>query len=190
MQGVGIELILGQIAGAIALAFLISTYFKKDKISIAKTMLISNIFYILHYFLIGALSGCYALVVALLRDYYILLREKHHKKYRHRALYNNSLVFIGIFAIYFCLIIINFNEPLNILPPFAGLLYFTFEWFGNRFLVKLSSGTASSMWLAYDITNFSVPGIITDVLSIVACIIGLLKYRRRGRRKPHKRHKK
>lgn len=180
-----ITYIIGQVVGAVALAFLISTYFKKDKASITRTMIISNAFYVAHYFIIGALSGSYALFIAIFRDYYIYLREKHHKKHRHRSIYNNVLVHILIVIIYASLIAVNFENPMNALPLVAGLYYFAFEWFGNKLLVKAASGTASIMWLAYDVTNLSIPGIITDVFSISACIIGLIRDDKR--RHPKKR---
>ena len=178
--------ILGQIVGIIALSFLVSTYFKKDKASITKTMIVSNIFYIIHYFLIGALSGSYALIIAIFRDYYIYLRESCHKKHRHHVIYNNVFIFLGIFTIFVSLILLNIENPINIFPFVAGLFYFIFEWFGNKFSVKLATGISSCFWAVYDIINFSIPGILTDTFSISACFLGLKKdYDRR-----HKRHKK
>ena len=188
LGGLDFKEILGQIAGIAALLFLVLTYFKKDKTSITRTMMISNAFYIAHYFLIGAFSGSYALIVAILRDSYIYLREKHHKKHRHRVVYNNVLVFISIFAIYISLALVNISEPLNTLPFIAGAFYFSFEWFGDKFFVKLASGTASIPWLIYDIVNFSIPGAVTDTLSIIACILGISKDQRK--RHPRKKRSK
>lgn len=183
--GIDILKILGQVAGVFALLFLVATYFKKNKASVTRTMLISNAFYIVHYFLLGAFSGSYALILAILRDGYIYLREKHHKKYRHRILYNNALAFIVIFSLYVTFIVINLNEPLNTLPFIAGAFYLTFEWFGNKFSVKLASGVLSAVWLVYNILVFSIPGAIADTFSIIACIVGLLNDRRK-RRHPKK----
>ena len=78
----------------------------------------------------------------------------------------------------------NLDNFMNILPFAAGLFYFTFEWFGNKFSVKVSSGITSGIWLFYDVSSFSIPGICTDIISILACLIGVRKdYLKRNKKR-------
>ena len=178
-----LKMIIGQIIGGVALFFLLSTYFKKNKTSVVKTMMLSNIFYIIHYFVLGALAGSLTLLIALPRDYYIYLREKHHKKHRHRVLYNNLFFFLIISALYVALALTQIENPVGMLPAVAGLIYFTGEWFGNKFYTKFTSGIVTIPWFIYDVISFSIPGMATDISSASACVIGLLRDDKKRRKK-------
>lgn len=168
--------LLGQIFGTIALIISCARYFKKKKTDVMRYSIISYLCYIVHYFFIGALAGSYTLILAIARDYYIYLREKHHKKHRNRLLYNNALVFLILFSIYITLIILNISEPGNILPLGAGLVYLCFEWFTtNKTTLKIAGGITTVPWIIYNVLCFSIPGIITDSISVIVCIAGVMK---------------
>ena len=168
--------LLGQIFGTIALAISCARYFKKKKTDVMRYSIVSYLCYIVHYFFIGALAGSYTLIIAIIRDCYIYLREKHHKKHRNRFLYNNALVFLLIFATYSILIILNISDPGNILPLAAGLVYFCAEWFTtNKTTLKIAGGITTVPWIVYNVFCFSIPGIITDSISLIICIIGVFK---------------
>ena len=176
--------ILGQLFGVIALFLCCARYFKKKKTDIMKFSIIAYIFYIIHYFLIGALAGSYTLVVAIARDSYIYLREKHHKKHRHRKLYNNPFVFIALFSTYATLIILNISDISNILPLSAGLTYLCFEWFTtNKTTLKLAGGITTIPWIVYNVLCFSIPGTITDSIQLIVSFASVTKDKSKKKRK-------
>ena len=176
MENINLVNIFGQIFGVLALIFTCYRYFKKKKSDIMKLSLVAYACYIVHYILIGAFAGSYTLVIAIFRDYYIYLREKHHKKHRHRFFYNNWFVFIIFSAIYITLIVMNFNTPLNILPLAAGFIYLFFEWFTtNKTTTKFAGGLTTLPWLFYDSISYSIPATTTDFIQIFASITGILK---------------
>ena len=178
--------IIGQIFGGIAFLVACTKYFQRKKALMMKTSIIAYSFYIVHYFLIGAIAGSYTLLIAIFRDSYIYLRERHHKKHRHRKVYNNAFVFIALFSIYFSLIIINLNTPSNILPLSAGITYLTFEWFTtNKTTLKIAGGITTIPWVFYDIISFSIPALCSDVISMFVCVAGIYKDKKRRTRKRH-----
>lgn len=176
MDEINYLFIIGQILGFIAFFISCIKFLKKDKASLMKYSVVSYLFYIVHFLCIGALAGSYTLCIAAFRDYYIYLREKHHKKHRTHRLYNNPIVFVLLFAIYVSLIILNVNEPKNILPLAAGLTYLFFEWFTtNKTTIKKASIATTIPWIVYSVLTFSIAGIISDSVSVVVCFIGILK---------------
>lgn len=185
MDGLNYINIIAQLLGIIAFTISCARYFQKKKTTMMTTGILSYVFYIIHYIMIGAFAGSYTLILAIIRDYYIYLREKHHKKHRHRKLYNNLFVFLGLFFIYVVLIAINLDTPANILPLFAGLVYLFFEWFTtNKTTMEFASGLTTLPWVAYDIISFSIPALLSDLVSLFVCAIGIFKDNR------HKKHKR
>lgn len=176
--------IIGQAFGIIALLLSCYRYFKKKKTDVMKVSILAYIFYIIHYFLIGALAGSYTLIIAIIRDYYIYLREKHHKKHRSRRLFNNPLFFILLFSTYSALIIMNINSVANILPLAAGLTYFCFEWFTtNKTTLKFAGGLTTIPWIFYNIISFSIPGTITDSIQLVASFASVARDKKKRKKR-------
>lgn len=182
MQPDQIIILIGQIIGIVSFLTSCARYFMRKKKDIIKLSIVVYIFYIIHYFMIGALAGSYALVISIFRDIYLYQRETH-KKYRHRKIYNNAFVFITFFAIYFSMILINLSEPKNILPLLAGAIYFCFEWFTtNKTTIKIASSFTNIPWVIYDIISMSYAGLISDIVSFVVAFVGITNDRLRKKR--------
>ena len=164
--------VLAQIIGSIAFALSIVRFFQKNKELVMKFSILTSTLHIIHYILLGAIFGCYTLIIALFRDFYIYQREKHHKKYRHRFLFNNILVLIFFATIYLIFISLEIKNPINILPPIAGLIYLFAEWFANKIELKIWAAITSAPWLIYDFSVVSIPGILLDISIIIASLIG------------------
>ena len=176
MENIDYIFIIGQVLGFVAFFISCIKFFKKDKATLMKYSVVSYLFYIVHFLCIGAIAGSYTLVIAAARDYYIYLREKHHKKHRTHILYNNPLVFVVLFAIYVTLIILNISEPKNILPLAAGLVYLWFEWFTtNKTTIKTAAIFTTLPWIVYSVLTFSIAGVVSDTVSVVVCAIGIFK---------------
>ena len=174
-----IIVIIGQGVGIVALLVSCLRYFLRKKKDIIKLSIIAYAIYIMHYFLIGALAGSYALVISLFRDIYVYQRE-NHKNFRHRKIYNNAFIFIIFFAIYICMMLLNINDPKNILPLIAGVVYFCFEWFTtNKTTLKVANAVTNIPWIIYDILSLSFAGLSADIVSFIVAFIGITNDRRR-----------
>lgn len=167
---------VGQIVGVLAFLVSASSNFNKNKEHIMRTSIIAYLFYVTHYFMIGALAGSYTLILGMTRDLYIYEREKHHKKHRSRKLYNNFVVFLLLAAIYVGLITMNIinMQWFNILPLAAGLVYLFFEWFSkSKRMLKIGGGLTTLPWLFYDAYSGSIPAFCSDTFSLIIRGIGL-----------------
>lgn len=175
--------LIGQGIGIIAFLISCQKYFKRKKKNIIGISIVAHCIYVVHYFMIGAIAGSYAVVISIIRDGYMYLREKHHKKHRSRKIYNNALAFIVIFMLYAFSIAANFSSIKNTLPLFSGVIYFIVEWFtSNKTTLKITAGSTNLLWIIYDIINLSIAGLLADISSLIACVIGVSKDKKRRRR--------
>ena len=71
--------VVAQIIGFIAFIASLISYHRKSKKAILSSMLISYVLFIIHYLLIGAYSGCITKVLAIFRNYFIILKDKYKK---------------------------------------------------------------------------------------------------------------
>ena len=171
---------IGQIIGGVALYFSCFRFLKTKKVELFRLSFLASLFYIIHYLLIGAIAGCYTVILATIRDLYIYEREKHHKKHRSRKLFNNAHVFIALFLAYAILIALNLDQPKNLLPLSASLSNLCFVWFiSNKTTLKVASGVSTIPWLCYDIISHSYAGIMANLLQLTAIFTGTKRDKKR-----------
>lgn len=121
--------IISQIIGLVAFAISLIAYHKKDKKIILESMLVSNILNLFHYFLLGAFSGCITKLLAIFRDYFIILKEKNKK-------FSNIVYLILFLLLYIIVTIFTYNGVLSILPLVAAIIYIIFIWNGDELKIK------------------------------------------------------
>lgn len=68
--------IIAQIIGFLAFIISLIAYHRKKKSKILGNMAISNILNLVHYLLLGAYSGCITKVMAIIRDLFIMQKER------------------------------------------------------------------------------------------------------------------
>ena len=82
--------IIAQIIGFIAFLVSLIAYHRDKKEKILGNMILLNGLNLIHYFLLGAYSGCITKVIAICRDTFVILKEKR------KSLSSNSFLFIFI----------------------------------------------------------------------------------------------
>lgn len=159
--------IISQLIGLIAFAFSLVAYHKKDKNSILSNMVVSNILNLVHYLLLGALSGSVTKIIAIFRDLFIIFKDKY--KIRGNIF---LLIFIGIYVI---ACIWMYTDIYSIFPLVAAIIYLVQSWNGNEKTVKMTALLCYFLWLFYNIVVFSIAGIISNVISIISTGIAVWK---------------
>ena len=159
--------IVAQIIGLIAFVVSLIAYHKKDKKTILNNMVTSNILNLIHYLLLGAFSGCITKLLAIFRDYFIILKEKNKKL-------SNSVYLIVFIILYIIATIFTYNGILSILPLVAAIIYIIFIWDGNEVIIKKTAFFCYFLWLIYNIFVLSIAGIVSNVISILSTLIAIL----------------
>jgi hypothetical protein len=164
--------ILAQIIGLIAFVISLIAYHKKDKKNILNNMVISNILNLIHYLLLGAFSGCITKLLAIIRDYFIILKEKNKKL-------SNSVYLIVFILLYIIATIFTYNGILSILPLVAAIIYIMFIWNGNEVIIKKTAFFCYFLWLIYNIFVLSIAGIVSNIISIISTLIAIINTEKR-----------
>ena len=158
--------IISQIVGFGAFLMSLIAYHMNKKEKIFKTMVLANLFDIIHYFLLGAYSGCFTKVIALVRNEIIAVKEKRKKL-------NNKIVLIIFFIIYLILGVLTYENIYSVLPILAAMIYLYFVWNGDELKVKQVAFYSYFLWLIYNICVFSIAGIISNCVSIISTFIAV-----------------
>ena len=163
--------VVAQIIGFIAFIFSLIAFHKKKKNKILSNMIISNVLNLIHYLLLGAYSGCITKVLAIIRDNFIILKGKNKKL-------SSNIYLILFILIYIIAGIFTYNGVLSILPLMAALIYIIFIWNGKELTIKKVAFGTYFLWLIYNIFVLSIPGIISNIVSIISTFIAIINYKR------------
>lgn len=165
------------ITAILAWIFLIYSYWKNKDDKILYLQLISSIFFVISYFLLGADTGVFVIFFEIIRDY-LYIKFDDDKK-----------TFLYTLPIYAIIGIFSYDGFWSLFSIFASLNDGYALIFKKKKVVFLGIITYV-LWLIYDIQCWSKPNIIADSILIISNIIILLRkkdtdsnIRRGGRRK-------
>ena len=158
--------IIAQIIGIIAFLLSLIAYHREKKEKILGNMILSNLLNLIHYLLLGAYSGCITKIIAICRDYFIILKSKKH------FLFSN--IFLSIFILLYIVTgILTYNSIWSVLPLLAAIIYIIPVWNGDELTIKRAAFGCYFLWLIYNIFVFSIAGIISNVISIISTFIAI-----------------
>ena len=159
-----------QIVGILAFLMVILASFSSSKQKIVVTHLIANVFYSLHYFLLGAVSGGSVCLVVVVSDF--LLKNDKSKK----ELKKHSFIFTFLFLL---VGIITGTNILSLIPVITAIftMYLLFKEDANE--VRLGMVFVSLMWLLYGFIIKSYVICITEFILAISSMIAYNKYKKR-----------
>lgn len=161
--------VLSQVFVIIATILLGITYFLKSKVKILSLCILYNIFYGIHYLLLGALTGSMMNIVSLIRNIIFFLNGKKGKE--NKLIY---LIILSLISIIFC--IITYKNLFSIISLSASILSTYSVWQDNIFKYKIIAIPVSICFLIYALHIKSLFAIITETILLLSAIIGLIKY--------------
>lgn len=154
---------VGEIFGLVAIIVNFLIYQQKERDSLLKVKLLSDLAWTLHYGLLTAFSGMAVCLVGALREtVFILTKDKQdNRKY---------------FLLAFCLIsiitsLLTMKDAYGLLPAVASLIAVFSYWQANTTVTKLLGLPISLTMLTYDFVRFSIMGIINEILTIISILI-------------------
>lgn len=160
-----------QIIETFVLIISLYSYHFKTKRDIFKCMCVANVLDIVHYFFLDAYSGILTKVMALIRNIFILKKE------------NNELLKANIFLVlfiigYVILAFISFKNIYSLLLFISAIIYMCVVWNGNELQIKRIAFFCYFFWLVYNISIYSVVGIVSSIAGLVSTYIAYINYRK------------
>lgn len=162
--------LLSQICVIISIILLSATYFLKDKGKILVLCLIYNVFYGVHYLLLGAVTGSFMNIVSFLRNYWFYRNSKRKKK-------NSKVVLYALFLISSVFCIISYDDVFSLVSLTASLLSTYSIWQDNVKIYKVLSVPVSICFIIYAVHINSVVAIITELVLLITEIAAIVKFR-------------
>ena len=175
--------IIAQIMGIFGMIFISSSYLFKKQRTLIVVQLFGAGFFTLNFLLLGIAEGVF-LIGALMNFLGVLRAIVFSNKEKFRA--DKRIWLIGFTAAYFVSYALVFwvfgTKPtaknlLTELLPAIAMTSSTVAFFKpNASTTRKLGFITSPCWLVYDIINFSLGGIITEVLSLTTITVGIIKH--------------
>ena len=158
--------IIAQSMGIIAFVISLVAYHRDTKEKILGNMVLSSVLNLIHYFMLGAFSGCITKVVAILRDSFVIIKNKN-------KFLSSNLFLLIFFAIYLMVGILTYTSIWSVFPIIAAVIYIIPIWNGNEITIKKTAFLCYFLWLIYNVCVFSIAGIISNIVSIISTFIAV-----------------
>ena len=126
-----------------------------------------NLFWALHFYLVGAFTGSAMNGLAIFRNYLFI-------KYRDKFTgYKLPLIFVLIFSI---AAIITWQGPVSLLP-FIGMATGTLAfWQKNPKYIRMISLLSPPAWFMHNLIQGSYPGMMIEVFIFCSILIAIFRY--------------
>lgn len=164
----GEKIIMVHILGLGAMISLFLIYQQKNRKNIILCKLSADIFWIAHYFYLGATAGMIPNFVGILREVVFVQRGK--KRWASTPLW--VVLFISINLV---LGFSTFQNSYDLIPIIASSFVTISLWLNNPNLTKIISIPVSIAFLVYDIFVVSYMGIINESFAILSILIYFIR---------------
>ena len=173
--------IIAQIVSIIGMLMGVLSYQQKGKARILTFQLIGAALFVVHFFMINALSGAILNFVAIVRALIFIYEDKVHGDHPAWTIGLTAtyiLSYISVFTVFGKEPTVK-NLILEILPVLAmTVTTIAFRYKEDKILRRVTF-ISSPMWLTYNAIFFSLGGIIGESLNIGSAIIGTIRLDRK-----------
>lgn len=165
--------IIGQVFGILSMLMTCLCYQVNSKRRILIVQCASIVFICINYLLLGATSGFVLNIVCLLRNitYYF---QKEGSRYQLAA----GCIFAAAIGVCGAL---SWQGPISLLMIAALMINTVVLSLGLPQLLRKSILLTSTMVLIYNVTVFSVGGILNECVAILSSVVGLIRYAKKER---------
>ena len=139
-----------QITGFMGMAVILTAYFQKDDNNVKKLMLLSSLFWGTHFYLLWVYAGLASVIIWIFR---LLLSMKYQ---RSKNAFISILVMIAIAAY------LTYDGFFSLFPIVTSVIGAYSYFFLEKIKLRLAMLFASSIWLVYHISIWSLSGAINE----------------------------
>lgn len=167
--------IISQILAFISFLLGIVAYYASKKEKIMLTVIASNTLNLIHYVLLGATSGYITKIIAIIRDLFIVIKDKKH--------WSSNIVLIIFVTLYVTMAVFTYENIYSILPLSAALIYTITVRNWNEGIVKKSAFFCYFLRLIYNIIVGSIVAVITTTISIISTFFAIIQYHKKQKKR-------
>ena len=167
---------IAQIFGILGMSMNVISYQAKRQKSIILVQLFGSLFFSINMFMIGGGMGCLLNIIGIFRA----LTYANKDKIKNINICN--YIFYTLYILSYVLLFTAFAKEAsikNLIVEFLPLLAMTATTVGfaraDSKSVRISAFFSSPAWLIYDSINFSLGGIICEVLAIISAVSAMLR---------------
>ena len=158
---------IAQIIGVIALLMVIVSFQQRTQKRIMFFQLFSTALFVVHFSLLGLYTGSILNAVAFFRS---LVYYNKEKKWGNTPLWPAVFTAVSVVAG-----IVTWDGALSLLPMLAMVLSSVSTWLSSAKLVRIFNLPGSAMWMVYNFAGQSYPGAVTEIISTVSVIVGIIR---------------
>ncbi|MDD6308431.1 MAG: YgjV family protein [Clostridia bacterium] len=159
---------LAQAIGVIALLIAILSFQKNTQKKIVSMQMISSVFFTVHFYLLGALSGAVLNFIGIFRA--MVFRNKGQA-------WASSKIWLVVFCGLFIGVGIWSWAAWYSALPILGMLFTTAAfWVENPKIVRVLSACSSPCWLIYNLITRSYPGVLTELFVLSSILVAAFRY--------------
>ncbi len=166
------DFILIQIIGGLGYFFLALSYYRKNKKDILLLQILSYIFFVIHYYLLGGITGSICNLLGLIGFLIIYFLEK---KYEKKLLLLLTPIILGIVIIS----LFTFKDIYSIFPILASISVLISFLEKNTTTIRLIGVFSAICWLVYAFYCDSYVAIVFEILLLLSVFISVIKNNRK-----------
>lgn len=169
--------IIAQGFGILGLIVIVSSFQFKDNKKFFALQGLGSLFFFLNFIMIGALAGALFNVTNFARG--MLFSKNREKLWKLIVI---EILYTVCFAVSVVLCKGNYFQVFLGALPYVALVFMSIcMWKGNGKHIRISQiAYMSPSWIIHNIFNFSLGGLICEVINMISSAVALLRYKKSG----------
>lgn len=164
--------ILWQIVGFGAMVTIIASFQIKDSKKFVIVQAIAQTLFVIHYFMIGSPSGAIQNFIAIIRAGMLMSKNKY---------LTSNVAKYAVMAAFLLSPLLVYETVWDLLPGIAMMINTYYVWSMNSKMMRVSQLTmVSPLWIAYNVVNYSIPGVLTELFNAASSAVFLIRIRKKG----------
>ena len=164
-------MLVGEIAGYIAIVASVLIYQQKTRKNLLISKAVTDVLWIIRYFLMGGYTGAAVTCVALVREVVFFRSDWRNK--------NSKLILVVSLCISAVCTALTWDGVFSIFAMLCSMLSIVSFWIGEPKVSRIMAFPISGCMLIYGVANGSVAVLINEVLVMISSVIGILQHDRK-----------
>ncbi len=171
--------LISQIFGTVAACIIVASFQFKDVRKLLVMQTLSSVLFALQFVFLGAYAGCICNVLGAVLRIAVYFRDKNgilpgERKGRTPFA---SVWFWAFCAAFAAVGAVTYAGIVSLIPSVAMIVFTYAIWNADaKFIRKLNFFICCPMWLAYNIFNFAIAGIVTEIFNLLSVALSWYRF--------------